>query len=54
MISASKTTAGGMDLASAQMDQMIQALASFGAPAGEDGKWTDEQKEGVNALIAGY
>jgi Ca2+-binding RTX toxin-like protein len=45
---------GGMELVHTQMDQMIQALASFGAPAGVDGGWTDEQKEALQPVIAAY
>lgn len=46
--------AAGMELASTQMNQMLQALASFGTPQGVDGRWTEEQQEGVNALISSY
>ena len=47
-------SAGGSELASTQMDQLIQALASYGEPAGVDGQWTNEQKEGVNSVISSY
>lgn len=47
-------SAGGMELANTQMNQMLQSLAVFGAPAGIDGHWTEEQREGVNAVVAGY
>ena len=46
--------AGGSALASAQMDQLIQALASYGEPAGVGGQWKNEQKEGVNSVISAY
>lgn len=46
--------AGGMELVSAQMNQLVQALASFGAPAGVGGQWTDEQREQVNGVISTY
>jgi Ca2+-binding RTX toxin-like protein len=45
---------GGMELVHTQMDQLIQALASFGAPAGVDGGWTEEQKEALQPIIATY
>lgn len=46
--------AGGMELASAQMDQLIQAIASFGAPQGVNGQWTEEQKEALTPTLASY
>jgi Ca2+-binding RTX toxin-like protein len=45
---------GGMELVHMQMDQLIQALAAFGAPAGVDGGWTEEQKEALQPVIAAY
>lgn len=47
-------SAGGMELASTQMDQLIQALASFGTPQGVDGQWTEEQKENLTPIISTY
>lgn len=46
--------AGGMELTYQQMDRMIQALASFGKPKGSDGRWTAQQQQGIDAIIATY
>lgn len=47
-------SAGGMELAADQMEQLIQALASFGAPSGAGGHWSEEEKEAVGAVVSGY
>lgn len=46
--------AGGMELTNVQMNQLVQALASFGVPAGVDGQWTDEQREAVAPVLSSY
>ena len=38
----------------AQLEQLIQALATFGVPQGVDGIWTGEQKEALAPLLATY
>lgn len=46
-------SAGGMEIANTQMDQMLQAIASFGVEQGFGGQWTQEQKEQANAAVLG-
>ena len=43
-----------MALVHTQVDLRIQALASFGAPQGVDGKWTEEQKEDLAPILSSY
>jgi Ca2+-binding RTX toxin-like protein len=47
-------SAGDRDLASGQMDLLIQALAAFGVPEGTDGRWTEEQRESLAPILAAY
>ncbi len=47
-------TAGGQELTNLQVDQLIQAMASFGVPQGVDGKWENDQKEALNPILATY
>ncbi|MCC8167677.1 MAG: hypothetical protein LIQ31_16440 [Planctomycetes bacterium] len=49
-----KISAGGAELINSQMNQMLQAMASFGTPAGEDGRWNEEQKEEVSYIVANH
>ncbi|MCC8179631.1 MAG: hypothetical protein LIP23_01775 [Planctomycetes bacterium] len=36
------------------VDQLIQAMASFGVPQGVDGKWMEEQKDALQPILATY
>jgi Ca2+-binding RTX toxin-like protein len=47
-------SAGDMALVHNQMDLLIQSLASFGAPQGVDGKWTEEQRESLAPILSSY
>ena len=37
-----------------QVGQMVQAMATLGAPGGSGGNWTDEQREGLAPIISAY
>ena len=47
-------SAGGMEFAHTQMEQMVQALASFDVQNGAYEEWTQEQKTEFNAIVASY
>ena len=46
--------AGDFALLENQVNQMVQAMAGFGAPGAADGGWTEEQREALNPIITGY
>ena len=46
--------AGGQALIDNQVALLVQALASFGAPAGVDGGWTEEQREALAPVLTTY
>ncbi|UQZ88322.1 hypothetical protein C4J81_03510 [Deltaproteobacteria bacterium Smac51] len=46
--------AGDWSITEAQVAQMVQAMASFGAPMGINDQWTDEQKESLTPLLAAH
>ena len=46
--------AGGLALVENQVSQLVQAMASLGAPGGADGGWTDEQREALAPILTTY
>ena len=46
--------AGEMALVENQVALMVQAMAGLGAPGGEGGQWTDEQKEALAPILTTY
>lgn len=43
--------AGNLAIAEDQLAQMVQAMASLGAPGAADGGWTEEQREALNPIL---
>ena len=43
--------AGGSYIAETQVAQMVQAMATLGAPAGAMGQWTDEQRDALAPIL---
>jgi hypothetical protein len=43
-----------MILVESQVAQLIQAMATIGAPAGENNQWTEQQQESLSSVISAY
>jgi Ca2+-binding RTX toxin-like protein len=46
--------ANNMRLIESQLNQLLEAMASFGSPAGVDGNWTEEQQASLGLIIAAF